>query len=83
MTNDVEVQNDTRVFYAMHVDKSTWQPEPTMLTGTPDAIHRDGMVIDPNHNSELYCPHQWIDDRGYVDLELSRKHLYPHSLKRA
>jgi hypothetical protein len=41
------------------------------------------MVIDPNHNSELYCPHQWIDDRGYVDLELSRKHLYPHSLKRA
>ena len=70
MTNDVEV------FDAMRVDVLTGQAEWTKRAGTRDAIHRDGFVVDPL--SQRYCPHEWIDSRGYVDLELSREHPYPH-----
>jgi hypothetical protein len=70
------VTNDTEVFDAMRVDVMTGETEWTKRTGTRDAIHRDGFVIDPI--SQKYCPREWIDDRGYVDLELSRRHPYPH-----
>jgi hypothetical protein len=62
-----DMKNDTAVFAAMRFDalagKNVW----TGLTGTRQAIRRDGYCIDPL--SLNFCPHQWIDSRGYVDLE--------------
>jgi hypothetical protein len=75
MTNEADVQNDTRVFDAMRVDRFTGITEWTGRKGTLDAIHSDGLVIDPI--SEGYCPHQWIDN-GYVNLALSQKYPYAH-----
>jgi hypothetical protein len=43
--------------------------------GTREAIHRDGLKIDPVSRS--FCPREWVGPDGYVDLELSRK--YPRS----
>jgi hypothetical protein len=68
--------NDTEVFDALRVDRLTGTTEWTKRTGTREAIHRDGLIIAPM--SWGFCPHEWIDGRGYVDLELSRKHPYPH-----
>jgi hypothetical protein len=70
--------NDTEVFDAMRVDVMTGHSEWTRKVGTRAAIRRDGFLIDPL--TQGYCPHQWIDARGYVDLELSRKHPYGHQL---
>ena len=39
--------------------------------GTREAIRRDGLEIDPA--SLAYCPHEWINDEGYVDIDLVRK----------
>jgi hypothetical protein len=64
------MKNDTAVFAAMRFDalagKNVW----TGLTGTRQAIRRDGYCIDPL--SLNFCPHQWIDSQGYVDLEFVR-----------
>jgi hypothetical protein len=62
--------NDTEVFDAMRFDVFTGQSEWTKRTGTQEAIHRDGFLIDPL--TQGYCPREWIDSRGYVDLELSQ-----------
>ncbi|MGY4350115.1 hypothetical protein [Bradyrhizobium sp. 187] len=35
--------------------------------GTRNAIARDGLTIDPT--SLAYCPHEWLNESGYVDLE--------------
>jgi len=40
--------------------------------GTRKAITRDGFEIDAA--SIAFCPHEWINNSGYVDLELVRKH---------
>jgi hypothetical protein len=39
------------------------------LTGTREAILRDGYSINPI--SLNFCPHEWIDSSGYVDLDLA------------
>lgn len=39
--------------------------------GTRDAIRRDSLEIDPA--SLAFCPHEWINGTGYVDIELVRK----------
>ena len=56
------MKNDTAVFAAMRFDalagKNVW----TGLTGTRQAIRRDGYCIDPL--SLNFCPHQWIDSQG-------------------
>ena len=68
--------NDTAVFYAMRFDIRAGDNIWTGRTGTREAIRRDGNSIDLMSLS--YCPHEWIDGRGYVDLELAGKHPYPH-----
>jgi hypothetical protein len=65
--------NDTRVFYAMYLDSLTGEMKPVGRAGTVEAIHRDGFKIDPM--SENYVPHEWLDERGYVDLDLAKKHI--------
>ena len=66
--------NDTQVFFAIYFDSQTGEMKPVGRAGTMEAIQRDGFEVDPM--SENYCPHEWLDDHGYVDLELARK--YPH-----
>jgi hypothetical protein len=72
--------NDTEIFDAMRVDVFTGQTGWTKRAGTRDAIHRDGFVLDPL--SQRGCPHEWIDNRGYVDFELVRRHPYAHGTMR-
>jgi hypothetical protein len=63
----MEIKNDTEVFYA--VGGGPWK-------GTREAIHTKGLKIDPI--SQGFCPHQWLDESGFVDPELARKYPYPH-----
>jgi len=62
--------NDTAVFDAMRFDVSAGENVWTGLTGTREAIRRDGYCIDPL--SLKFCPHEWIDSRGYVDQDLAQ-----------
>ena len=64
------MKNDTAVFGAMCVDAQTGEGVWTGFTGTREAIRRDGYTIDPI--SLNFCPHEWIDSRGYVDLDLAQ-----------
>lgn len=66
--------SDTIVFDALRLDPGIGERVATGLIGTREAITRDGFLIDPS--SLGYCPHEWIDANGYVDLELARKHSY-------
>jgi hypothetical protein len=66
----------TQVFYAMRVNSVTGQTEPIGRAGTVEAIRRDDFQIDPV-SEKNYCPHEWLDERGYIDLERARKHLSP------
>jgi hypothetical protein len=59
--------NDTAVFDAMRFDLRAGENVWTGRTGTREAIRRDGHSVDPV--SLNYCPHGWIDSRGYVDRE--------------
>jgi hypothetical protein len=70
---EMEVTNDTEVFYA--VDGGPWR-------GTPAAIRAKGLDIDTNLGSQGFCPHQWLKD-GFVDPELASKYPYPHQARRA
>jgi hypothetical protein len=63
--------NDAEVFYAKRFDPQSGTYVRADRTGTREAIHRDGFVIDPM--SQAFCPPEWLDERGYVDLELARK----------
>jgi hypothetical protein len=70
--------NDTAVFDAVRLNIRTGSEVWTGRIGTPEAIRRDGLLI----GGELrYCPHEWLDKRGYVDLELARKHPYALSFE--
>jgi len=40
--------------------------------GTREAIGRDRYSTEGM--SLRYCPHEWIDDSGHVDLALTRRH---------
>jgi len=64
------MKNDTAVFAAMGFDSLSGENVWTGLTGTREALLRDGYSIDPI--SLNFCPHEWIDSRGYVDLDLAR-----------
>jgi hypothetical protein len=66
MTNDVEI------FDAMHRDPMTGHELWTGRAGTRDAIDRDGLLIDPI--SQAFCPPEWLDESGYVDLARAKKH---------
>jgi hypothetical protein len=70
-----EITNDTEVFDAMRFDVTSGDMVWTGRMGTRDAIRQEKLAIDPG--SWKFCPHQWLDERGFVDRELSRKH--PHS----
>jgi len=70
-----EITNDTEVFDAMRFDAVSGDMVWTGRMGTREAIHREKLAID--QGSWKYCPHQWLDERGFVDRELSRRH--PHS----
>jgi hypothetical protein len=47
----------------------------TGLTGTRTALKRDGHAIYPK--ATAYCPVEWIDERGYLDAQLARRHPRP------
>ena len=64
--------NFIAVFDVMRVDPITGHTVWTGLTGTRSAIERDGFTIDSKSIS--YCPRDWLDERGYLDTELARKH---------
>ena len=63
--------SDTAVFEAMHPDPEGGEDEWIGRLGTRDAINRDGMEVDVS--SLAYCPHEWINDASYIDLELVRR----------
>jgi hypothetical protein len=62
--------NDTAVFDAMRFDFSTGDNVWTGLTGTREAIRRDGYNVDTI--ALRFCPHEWVDVRGYVDQDLAQ-----------
>jgi hypothetical protein len=69
--------NDTAVFDAVRLNIRTGSEVWTGRVGTPEAIRRDGLLI----GGELrYCPHEWLDKRGYVDPELAQEHPNSRSL---
>ena len=67
--------NFIEVFDIMHVEPATGASVWTGLTGTRTALERDGHLIDPK--AMAYCPADWIDERGYLDAELARRHPRP------
>lgn len=74
MNNSTEITNDTEVFDAMRFDRVTGDMVWTGQVGTREAIRREKLAVDPV--SWMFCPHQWLNDRGFLDLELSRRHPY-------
>jgi hypothetical protein len=68
------MKNDTPVFEAMRSDRRTGEDAWTGILGTREAIERDGLAIDIHSMS--YCPHQWLNSQGYIDLELVRGHPF-------
>jgi hypothetical protein len=72
----IAMMNDTAVFDAMRFDAEAGEDIWTGLMGTREAIQRDGLTID--QGSMSYCPHEWLNSSGYIELELVRKH--PHHL---
>ena len=69
------MKNDTPVYDAVRLESAAAQPIWTGRIGTREAIARDGLFADGN--SLAYCPHEWLDDQGYVDIQLVRKHPHP------
>jgi hypothetical protein len=82
-TTDFIMKNDTAVFAAMVFDAEMGENVWVGLTGTREAIQRDGYSINPI--SLNFCPHEWIDSNGYVDLDLQRHaplaETLPHGAK--
>jgi hypothetical protein len=70
-----EITNDTEVFDAMRFDVVSGDMVWTGREGTREAIRREKLAVD--QLSWKSCPHQWLDERGFVDRELSRKHPQP------
>lgn len=64
--------NDTAVFEPMRFDPASGENESEGRRGTRDAmIRRDGMEIDAACHA--FCPYEWVNSSGYVDLDLVRK----------
>lgn len=68
--------NDIAVFDALRFDPHEGEKIATGKIGTREAILRDGLLVDPS--TLAYCPHQWIDGSGYLDLDLTRQ--FPYAL---
>ncbi|MCG2633183.1 hypothetical protein L6654_42470 [Bradyrhizobium sp. WYCCWR 13023] len=66
------MRNDTAVFDAIRLDADHGEKNWVGQMGTREAIARDRLEIDPA--SLAYCPHEWINHEGYVDIELVRKY---------
>ena len=64
------MRNDTAVYDAFLVDPTDGSKKWIGRMGTRRAIMRDGFAIDPP--SLAYCPHEWLDERGYIDIERVR-----------
>jgi hypothetical protein len=62
-----EIGNDTEVFYAS--DGGIWK-------GTREAIHAKRLDIVPA--SWDFVPYQWLNEEGFIDLELTRKYPCPN-----
>ncbi len=75
MTGAPDMLNFAEVFDVFEIDPTTGHAVWSGLTGTRTALRRDGYTIDPK--ALAYCPRQWLDERGYVDAELARKHPRP------
>jgi hypothetical protein len=67
--------NFIAVFDVIRADPATGHSVWTGQTGTRSALERDGFTIDPKSMS--YCPRDWLDEHGYLDAELARKHPRP------
>lgn len=63
--------NDTAVYDAFDVDPIDGNERWLGRMGTRRAIMRDGLIVDPA--SLAYCPHEWLDEYGYVDIERVRE----------
>jgi hypothetical protein len=70
----IAMMNDTEIFDEMRFDVRSGKNVWTGRTGTREAIHRDGHTIDPA--SQAFCPHEWLDERGYIDIYLAMKHHF-------
>jgi hypothetical protein len=62
LQKEFSMTNDTEVFYAKRFDPQSGTYVWADRTGTREAIHRDGFVIDPM--SQAFCPYEWLDGRG-------------------
>ncbi|WP_244646273.1 hypothetical protein [Bradyrhizobium campsiandrae] len=67
--------NFIEVFDVMNVDPDSGEAVPTGVTGTRAALERDGFAFDPG--VATYCPTEWLDERGYLDAGLARRHPRP------
>jgi hypothetical protein len=67
---EIAVTNDTAVYDAVRIDPINGGAEWAGRMGTRNAIARDGLTIDTA--SLAYCPHEWLNESGYVDLECVR-----------
>ncbi|MDA9437831.1 hypothetical protein XH98_01610 [Bradyrhizobium sp. CCBAU 51745] len=67
--------NFIEVFDVMEVNPISREAVWIGLTGTRTALQRDGFMIDPKAGA--FCPADWLDERGYLDAELARRHPRP------
>ena len=67
--------NFIEVFDVMDADPATGRSVWSGLTGTQAALERDGHMGDPK--AMAYCPIEWLDEHGYLDAELARRHPRP------
>ncbi|WP_298884924.1 hypothetical protein [uncultured Bradyrhizobium sp.] len=70
--------NYIEVFDVIEMDPDSGEAVWTGITGTRSALKRDGLAID--EKIATYCPADWLDERGYLDTELARKHRRPWSI---
>ncbi|WP_439409134.1 hypothetical protein ACNJX9_13070 [Bradyrhizobium sp. DASA03076] len=70
--------NFIEVFDVMEVDPDSGKAVWTGVTGTLTALKRDGFAMDPK--AATYCPTDWLDERGYLDAALARRHPRPWSI---
>jgi hypothetical protein len=68
------MRSDVVLYDALRFDSDAGESIWTGRMGTREAVQRDGHTFDPASRS--YYPHEWLDEYGYVDLDLVRKHSY-------
>ena len=70
--------NDVAVYDAICPDPANGEDAWIDRMGTREAIVRNGLTIDPH--SLAFCPHEWIDESGYVNLKLVQQSPRPFSV---